>query len=56
MAALRPGMVLLIAAQPLVLAVAILWPPTRHPGYLREAYRARQLPPAEQDLALVRAA
>ena len=56
MTTLRIGIAVLLAAQPLVLSAIVLWPAIRHPPYIRDAYRARSIPPTEADAAMVRAA
>jgi len=56
MTTLRIGIVILLAAQPMLLSAIVLWPAFRHPPYIRTAYRARSSPPIESDKAVVQAA
>jgi hypothetical protein len=56
MTTLRTGIVVLLAAQPLLLSSIVLWPIIRHPPYIRDAYRARSIPPTEIEIAVVQAA
>lgn len=56
MKTIRLGIVALVLVEALIFAAVIVWPPMRHPSYLRDAYRMRSIPPTDRDVATVQAA
>ncbi len=56
MSIVRTWIVAILTAEALLLTAIVIWPPFRHPRYIKDAYRSRSIPPADRDLATIQTA